>query len=331
MADHGRKSFCVLIAILAVSIMIPGSTAEGTGDDIQVLCANSLLADLTTNVVGDIANVEYIMPAGACPSHFDSRPSDVNLVASADVIVQLGWEGWLNDLIDSAGKGDVDQIKMAGLEEWNVPEGAKAHVDKIAGDLCAIYPEHASTFESNAASYKAQIDAKADELRLRVRSEGVEGGSVVVMQWQRAFVEWLGFEVVTAYGPPESLSVAESLNATEAASGNDVCMVIDNLQSGTDFGAQVASQTGVSHVIVTNFPGAVPNTDTYLDMLDYNTDQLIDGAKTYEYKKGDIARLESQVEDLKFQNALYLSLSVILLFVAVFLGVLFVRARGQGS
>jgi ABC-type Zn uptake system ZnuABC Zn-binding protein ZnuA len=291
--------------MLAFTIAIPNTAAEASDDDISIICANSLLADLTENVVGDLATVEYIMPAGACPSHFDSRPSDINLVASADVIVQIGWEGWLNDLMDSSGNGDTDRIKTVGLGDWNL--------------------------ESNAASYKAQIDTKANELTLRVQSEGVEGHKVVVMEWQKVFVEWLGFEVVTAYGPPETLSLEESINTTEAASGNDVSMVIDNLQSGTEFGAQVASQTGASHVIVTNFPGAYPNANTYLDMLDYNTDKLIDGAKTYEYKKGDIAQLEDQVDELKFQNALYLSLSVIFLLVSIFIGVLFVRARGQGS
>ncbi|EMR74443.1 hypothetical protein MBGDF03_01252, partial [Thermoplasmatales archaeon SCGC AB-540-F20] len=61
----------------------------------------------------------------------------------------------------------------------------------------------------------------------------------------------------------------------------EVCAVIDNLQSGTEFGARVASESGASHVIFTNFPGAVPGADTYLEMITYNTQQLINGTLAY--------------------------------------------------
>lgn len=331
--DTGKRTLPALIAILllSITIVLPSAGAEGEEGQFHVVCANSALADLTTKVVGDVATVEYIMPAGACPSHFDSRPSDVNQVASADVIVQIGWEGWLNQLITSSGNDGVPRVRTADLGEWNIPEGAKAHVDHIAEELGTAFPEHASIFTANAEAYKAEIDAKAEELRSLMRAEGVEGRHVVCMGWQKRFVEWLGFKVVATYGPPEGLSVEEMLNVTEAASGADVCMIVDNLQSGTDFGAQVASETGVSHVIVTNFPGAIPGTGTYLDMLEYNAGKLIDGAQTYEYKKGDIARLESQVADLEFQSTLYLSMAVMFLLLAMVMAMLFIRARNQGE
>ena len=298
---------------------------------VKIVCANSVLADFTENIVGDLASVEYLMPAGVCPAHYDSRPSDAALVAEADIIVQLGWEGWLNGLIESSGNSDVDRVKCMGLGEWNIPEGAKAHVDSIAEGLAGIMTDHASTITSNAEAYKAQIDAKAAELQALVAAEGVVGKKVVCMEWQVDFVEWLGFDIVAMYGPPESLSVEDQLNITEAASGEGVVMVIDNLQSGTDFGAHVASETGAIHVIVTNFPAAYPNTYTYLDMLEYNTGKLIDGAKTYEYKQGDIASLERQVSDLEAQSSLYLAMSVIFLIVAIFMGAMFARARSRGE
>ena len=319
------------IVMLMTAFVVPGASLAEVSEGPHIVCADSMLADFTRSIVGDLATVDYIRPAGVCPAHFDARPSDTNLVADADVIVQLGWEGWLNDLITSTGNSDVDLIKCMGLDEWNVPEGAKAHVDRIAEGLVAIMPDHAATMSANVEAYKAEIDAKASELLARVVAEGVTGKKVICMEWQERFLEWLGFDVVRTYAPPESLSVKDQLNITEVALAEDVVMVIDNLQSGTEFGAHVAAETGVSHVIVTNFPSAYPNTDTFLDMLEYNTDKLIDGAKTYEYKLGDIANLESQVKDLEFLNTLYLTMAIMFMAVAVLMGVVHARSRSRGK
>jgi hypothetical protein len=65
-------------------------------------------------------------------------------------------------------------------------------------------------------------------------------------------------------------------------------------------------------VIFTNFPGAIPGTDTYLDMISYNTDQIINGISTYFYKQGEISKLESYASSLEFQRNL--SLFVLIIF-----------------
>jgi ABC-type Zn uptake system ZnuABC Zn-binding protein ZnuA len=329
--NNGARRTLLLLSLLLLSSMAMEDMAEGARPGIEIICANSILADFTQNVVGDLAEVEYLMPAGVCPAHYDSRPSDANLVAGADIIVMMGWEGWLNGLITSTGNDDADIVKCMGQGDWNLPADAKGFVDKIATDLSAIMPEHSSELSANADGYKMAIDAKAAEMKARVEAEGVGGSKVVVMEWQRAFVSWLGFEVAGSYGPPEGLSVQDQLNVTEVASGKDVTMVVDNLQSGTKFGAHVASETGATHVILTNLPAAYPNADTYLDMIEYNTDKLIDGVKTFEFKQGEIASLEREVSDLEFQSSLYLTTSVILLIVAVFMGTMFVRARSRGG
>lgn len=331
MARHGPARILMLVVLLLTALAVPGQGVSEGEDEPRIVCANSILADFTTNIVGDLARVEYLMPAGVCPSHYDARPSDATTVAGADVVVQMGWEGWLNGLLESTGKTEVPIVRCGAYGDQNLPEDVKKFVDGIAEGLSAIYPEHSTAFSANAEAYKTTIDEKAAELKARVQAEGVEGRKAIVMQWQTAFVEWLGFEVVQEYGPPESLSVQDQLNVTTTASRDDVVMVVDNLQSGTGFGAQVASQTGTSHVILTNFPSAYPNTYTYLDMIEYNTDKLIDGAKTYEYKQGEIADLEAQVDSLETVNTIYLTLAVVFLLVAVFVGVVHLRSRSRGD
>ena len=320
----------VLVLLLASALTVPTmGVTTGGDDDLKIVCANSILADFTANVVGDLAQVEYLMPAGVCPSHYDSRPSDATMVAGADVIVMMGWEGWLSGLIESTGRTEVPVIRCSAMGEQNLPEDAKAFVDQIAAGLSDVMEDNAAALSANADVYKAQINAKAMELQDRVQAAGVAESKVVVMQWQKAFVEFLGFEVAGVYAPPEGLSVQDQLKVSTTASAEDVAMVVDNLQSGTEFGSKIASDTGKEHVVLSNFPSAYPNTYTYLDMIDYNTDMLIEGVEKFEFKKGEIADLDAQVKDLEYQSGMYLTMAVIFLIIALFLGVLLVRSRSR--
>ena len=320
----------LILVVISGSLLVPlfaASTAAQTGD-VDVVCTNSILADFATRLLGDNAAVEYIMPAGACPTHFDTSPSDVVLIGSADIVISLGWEPWLSGLLSASGNDDAVEIKCMGLGEWNIPEGAKKYVDKIASGLGAALPALNSTIQTNAVTYKDEIDAKATQLQDLVETSGYVGKQVACMEWQKSFVEWLGFEVVSYYAPPESLSTADVLNVTTTIQDNDVVAIVDNLQSGTDFGANIASGTGITHVIFTNFPGAIPNTDTYLEMIDYNTNQLIDGITAHEQQSEEIASLNDEVSTLELQRTVLLTTTIIFATLAGVAGILYKR-KGQ--
>ncbi len=315
-----------LVMLLSIMMCFFGSTSTTAQDNnIAIVCTNSALADFTSHLVTDNVTIEYIMPAGACPAHFDTCPSDVSLIASADIIISLGWEPWLASLVNSSGNTAVQQIACAQLGEWNIPSGAIAHVQTIREGLIDLLPERNATIQENAQQYLAEINTTASYIQQVVSDNGSFGKNVICMQWHQDFLEWAGFNVTYAYGPPEGLSVQDELDVINAASNGDICAVIDNLQSGTDFGARVASETGASHVIFTNFPGAIPNTDTYEDMIVYNVKQLIEGISTYEYKQGDITQLEAQLTELELQRNLSLAGAAMLGVLAILFAILYRR------
>jgi hypothetical protein len=81
-------------------------------------------------------------------------------------------------------------------------------------------------------------------------------------------------------------------------------LIIDNLQSGTKFGESLANELGIVHVVLTNFPGAIPGTESLPSMLKYNAERLFDAVKNVKYAENlrvKIAELEGQVT--KFQVA----------------------------
>jgi ABC-type Zn uptake system ZnuABC Zn-binding protein ZnuA len=292
--------------------------ASGEDDKLMVVCTNSALADFAANVFGEelleAVEVEFIMPAGVCPSHFDTSPSDVVTIASADVVISLGWEPWLSDLLESSGNDDAFGIACLGFGEWNIPSGAELHLNCIAEGLSEFKPDWSSIFTSNALNYSAEIAESFEDARQMIASEGLNGTKVVTIEWHAQFLEELGFEVAKSYGAPEGLSTADILEISAACDNPEVAMVVDNLQSTVDFGMQLAADYGKIHVVLSNFPGAIPGKYTYLDNFEYNVDELVNGAVAYETTQSEMSDLESEISSLEFQRVALASVVIVLAF-----------------
>jgi len=308
-----NKLIKFLICILSVTLIVNPIQAISNSNDskISIICTNSILADFTKNLLKDYAEIDYIMPAGVCPSHFDTSPSDISMITTADIIISLGWEPWLASLLESSGNDKYDIIKCSNLGEWNIPSGAIKYLQKLKNELSELIPSINVTIKTNFDEYILLLNENIKQLQLKIANENFQNKKVICMEWQSDFLKWLGLNVVSYYAPPESLSIQDMLNISNSAKTNEICAIVDNLQSGTDFGARIASESGSSHVIFTNFPGAIPGTDTYLDMINYNTDQIVKGISTYYYKKGEISKLESYASSLELQRNVSLFVLVI--------------------
>jgi len=307
-----KNTFILLgVGLLAVSL-VPTISAE---DSISIVCTNTILADFTSEITKNISSnvtIDYIMPAGACPAHFDTRPSDVSKIINADVIISLGWEPWLEGLINKSGKTSVDEIKCSNLGEWNVPKRAITYVECIQNGLSTIFPAYENIFASNADEYINLITITSEQLKETIQEQGLADRQIIAMAWQQEFLTGLGLNVTKSYGPPEGLSVQDELSVLSAATEYDISVIVDNLQSGIDFGARISEETGIVQVIFTNFPGAFPNTDSYIDMLIYNTNELIKGIQNYDSTTEQVRDLSNQLSTMTMQR------NASLVFVAIF-------------
>jgi ABC-type Zn uptake system ZnuABC Zn-binding protein ZnuA len=264
------------------------------------------------------------MPSGVCPAFYDTTPSDVELITSADIIISLGnptMEHWLSAPLSYNDEYQI--IECKGMGEWNIPTGAKTYVECLSSKLSQILPSKKTVIEENAQNYIEQIDKKSEELLQIIQVKGYVGKKVICMAWQKDFLEWLGFNIAYSYGPPQGLSAQDEIDIIKTAEENEICVIVDNMQSGTEFGSRVASESGAIHVIFSNFPGAIPKTDTYLDMIDYNTEKLIDGIETFEFKKGEIANLEKQNEEFEFQRNVSIGVTCMLLLTSITLFIMY--------
>jgi ABC-type Zn uptake system ZnuABC Zn-binding protein ZnuA len=317
-----KKTMFLLATMVLISCFAIKASAEE--NDLKIVCTNSILADFTLNLVKENVTIEYIMPSGVCPAYYDTSPSDVDKITDADIIISFGslfMEPWLADLLEYNENYDLIECKDMG--EWNIPSGAKLYIERLSEELSDIITEKNETIQTNSEAYLLEIDQTADILKNSIQTNGYADKKIISMSWQNDFLEWLGLNVTYSYGPPQGLSAQDQLEVINASSQNDICVIVDNLQSGTDFGGRVASESGASHVIFTNFPGAIPGTDTYIEMIEYNTEQLIKGMDTYYYKQGEINTLQGQISGLETQRNISIFVSVVFVILCLVLYMLY--------
>ncbi len=257
-----RIAMLVGIGLLWVGAMVGAETVVST---------HAVLAEFAQAVGGETLEVVAIIPSGFCPSHYDLSPSDLVAVLDASVILYSGFEPWIETLADAAGSAAA-VIQLPG--EWNTPDTAIGKVEAIRDALAERFPASADDFTANADAYIEELRSLGDALQERARSVGVSGIAVVCMEWQADFVSWLGFSVAVTYGVSEGLSLRDLVALAAAGRDAGAQLVIDNLQSGLDFGAKLAREVGAVHVVLSNFPGAMPYTATVLDLLVRNAEAL---------------------------------------------------------
>jgi ABC-type Zn uptake system ZnuABC Zn-binding protein ZnuA len=264
------------IAVLVVVGMLCGGLAVAAE---TVVSTHAVLGEFAQIVGGEAIEVVTIIPSGFCPSHYDLTPSDLAAVLDASVIFYSGFEPWMETLIDAVGS-DASVIQLPG--EWNTPETAIRKVEAIRDVLTERFPSAADGFDANAAAYIDELRSLGDTLQERAEAAGVSEIAVVCMEWQMEFVSWLGFDVAATYGIPDGLSLRDLVDLSAAGQAVGAQLVIDNLQSGIDFGAKLAREIGAIHVVLSNFPGAMPYTATFFGLLERNADALLSAIEPLE-------------------------------------------------
>ncbi|NDJ74737.1 MAG: zinc ABC transporter solute-binding protein [Chloroflexi bacterium] len=107
-----RKHLVVLSVLVALVIapvlssVVPSPAAAQSGERLRVVASFSILADVASNVAGDAADVESLMPVGTNPHTYAPSAQDVILLDEADMVLVVGInfeEGLLEVVEEAAG------------------------------------------------------------------------------------------------------------------------------------------------------------------------------------------------------------------------------------
>ena len=276
-----RRFNIVVVAIIVLSLFVAsvmGSCAPAETPRLKAVASTSLLAQIVGRVGGDRVDVVNIIPPAQCPGHFDVKPGDIQKLADAELFLIHGWQGELftQELIASANNPDLTVVVIDIKGNWMTPQVQQEAADKVAAALSQVDTENSAAYQQLAADYKDKITAKGAEIAARLDEESLGSINVMCNEQQAGFVKWTGFNIMTTYGRPDSLTPQVVKELVDKAREENVTLIIDNLQSGKDAGAGMAEELGCERVILSNFPGGFDNTETWEKAIDRNVELILE-------------------------------------------------------
>ena len=142
-------------------------------DSLLIVSTASMIQDIAYNVIGDLHQLETIVPIGGDPHIYEPTPSDARLAADADIIFINGltFEGWLNELIENSGTNakvvtvteHIDPIESstyanaADPHAWMVAANGKKYAQSIYETISLIDPDNEDIYTFNFRLYKQQL------------------------------------------------------------------------------------------------------------------------------------------------------------------------------
>lgn len=193
------------------------------------------------------------------PPEYEIKPSDLDAVSGASLVVYGGYEKFAKRLVETSGGAGTAELK---LNTDNVPATLKAEAKKVADYIgtAAAYEKWAASFDPFAEAMRARVMAAYPDKR------------VAVQRMLKTYAQWLGFEVVGTFGPGEpSPAVVLELVRLKPA------LVIDNYHNPS--GKPVAESLKAPIVELINFPGK-DGTKSIEDVFAHNERQFLNAAGT---------------------------------------------------
>lgn len=166
-----------LVIILFITISAcqkPADKAVMKGKKLRIITTIPPLYSFTKNIVGNLADVENLLPSGVGPHEYSFKPNDVKRVADAGILIKngAGLENWLDGMIDLSGAGGLKAIDTSiGIDIinndphiWLSPKNAVIQVKNIADALIKADPDNGKAYRKNAEEYIAKLKLLDEEI-----------------------------------------------------------------------------------------------------------------------------------------------------------------------
>ncbi|OAV43663.1 metal ABC transporter substrate-binding protein [Lewinella sp. 4G2] len=140
----------------------------------RVVTSASIFADMATMIADTFVQIQSIVPIGGDPHIYEPTPSDVRLVAQADLVLVNGltFEGWMNELIANSGTrartvritegiGEIASEEYANSADphaWMTAQNGMTYVRNIRDALIELDPFNREVYEFNAGVYLQQLE-----------------------------------------------------------------------------------------------------------------------------------------------------------------------------
>lgn len=204
--QHLQQALRIAAVLCAATLTAPAAAqaqsaagvpaAPASGEPLSVVASFSILGDLAQRIGGERVRVHMLVGPDADAHVYQPTPADAKRLGRAALVVVngLGYEGWIDRLIESAGYRGPRVVASAGVvpltanyeghaaahghahghrgagkdadpHAWQDLANARRYVDNIAAGLTAADPAGKDAYSTNASALKAEIDALDSEIR----------------------------------------------------------------------------------------------------------------------------------------------------------------------
>ncbi len=268
----------------------------------MVVTTFSILENMVHEIAHDKVEVRTLVGPNQDPHVFEPRPQNAKDLSMADLVFinGLGFEGWLNRLIEASGyKGKVvtategvnllmiqeDGVGQVDPHAWHSLDNALIYVDNIVKGLSDLSPQDAGYFKKRGEVFKTKIRALKKDVQKSL--EELDPSKKKVITNHDAF-GYLGREFnITFFSPlgitteaePSAKSVAKLIEKIRREKINAV--FVENV-SNPRLLTQISEETG-THIGGVLYSDALSNpgteADTYLKMMEFNLMSLYEAIK----------------------------------------------------
>ena len=262
-------------------------------------------ASVAHEVGGNYIDLTVLAKPTEDPHFVDARPSLVVKLRQADVLIDGGAEleiGWLPPLLQNRNPkievGQPGRVQASqGIRLMEVPAEltraagdvhalgnphfmvdpiiAKAVAQHIANAFAAVDAAHAADYQANEKKFETTINAKLQEWGTRLLP--FHGQSIVAYHdsWPY-FAHRFGFNINLFLEPKPGIPPSPSHLAEVIAQmkAQKIKAIIVEPYHNRKIAEKVAESTGAKVVDFAQFPGALPNTESYVALVDRLVDNL---------------------------------------------------------
>jgi len=266
---------------------------------IQVVATFSVLGDLVKNVGGDRVNVIALVGPNGDIHVYSPTPADARAIATARAVVVngLGLEAWLDRLIAVSGAAPVivasaginprhtarDAARGRGSDQttidphaWQSVANAEIYVANIRDGLSRADPAGKDSYDANARSYLAKLDALETEVRQAIGKIPADRRKIITTHAAFGYfgdkygIEFIAPEGITTDVAPSVQDVAAII--AQVKRQKIPAVFIENI-TDPRLMRQIASETGAT-IGGTLYSDALSGPDgpasTYIDMMRHN-------------------------------------------------------------
>ncbi len=264
-----------------------------------VVTSASIFADMARVISGDLVEVTSVVPIGGDPHTYEPTPSDVQLIARANLILVNGltFEGWINEMIENSGTRASVALITEGLEAiaseeyqnasdphaWMSAKNGLTYVANIRDALIRLDPANAEVYRFNAGLYSLQL--KDLDLYIQAQIARIPAYKRLLITSHDAFRYYgrqYGIQVEATLGTSTDAEVRtqDIARLTQLIRERQVPAIFVESTVNPKLIRQIASDQNIQiggslYADSLGEPGG--EADTYINMLQHNTDVIVAG------------------------------------------------------